>query len=98
MAKPGVRCRDLYEAADSHLSRKHGTGMPHHLGHGVGLQPHEYPHLNPRWDDVLLEGEVFTVEPGAYGPELGGGMRIENNYVVTRDGVRNLTEFSQELV
>jgi Xaa-Pro aminopeptidase len=98
MAKPAVRCRDLYEGANSHLSLKRSVGMPHHLGHGVGLQPHEYPHLNPRWDDVLIEGEVFTVEPGVYGPELGGGIRVENQYVVTGDGVRNLTEFSLELV
>ena len=46
MAKPGVRCREIFAAVDDFLKQKR-TGLPHHLGHGVGLQPHEYPHLNP---------------------------------------------------
>lgn len=98
MAKPGVRCRDIYHAADQHLSLKRGKGIPHHLGHGVGLQPHEYPHLNPHWDDVLLAGEIFTAEPGVYGPELAGGIRIENQYLVTETGVENLLNSPLELV
>jgi Xaa-Pro aminopeptidase len=97
MAKPGVRCRDLYRAADEHLTLMRGTGMSHHLGHGVGLQPHEFPHLNPKWDDVLLEGEVFTAEPGLYSAELNGGIRIENQYLVTKNGVENLLNFPQDL-
>ena len=90
MARPGVRCRDLYDAADAHCRSTIGTGLPHHLGHGVGLQPHEFPHLNRKWDDVLVEGDVFTVEPGSYGEHLNGGIRVENQYVVTKDGVENL--------
>jgi Xaa-Pro dipeptidase len=96
-AKPGVRCQDLYTEAHEHLRKAYGTGMKHHLGHGVGLQPHEYPHLNPKWDDRLLEGEVFTVEPGLYGPELRGGIRIEQNYLVTKDGVESLLNFPLEM-
>ena len=97
MARPGVRCRDLFDAVNEHYLARRGIDLPHHLGHGVGLQPHEYPHLNPTWDDTLMEGEVFTVEPGLYGDELGGGIRIENQYLVTKDGVENLTPFPTEL-
>jgi Xaa-Pro aminopeptidase len=97
MVRPGVRCRDLYEAADDHLRSTLGKGLPHHLGHGVGLQPHEFPHLNQKWDDVMIEGDVFTLEPGAYGPELNGGIRVENQYLVTKDGVENLLSFPLEL-
>jgi Xaa-Pro dipeptidase len=97
MARPGVKCRHIFEAVNEHYRDRTGAGLPHHLGHGVGLQPHEYPHLNPMWDDTLQEGEVFTAEPGLYGPELGGGMRIENQYLVTPDGVENLTPFPMEL-
>jgi len=97
MAKPGVRCRDLFTAVDEHFRKVRGTGLRHHLGHGVGLQPHEFPHLNPRWDDVLLEGEIFTAEPGQYGPELAGGIRLENQYLVTAGGVENLLNFPLEL-
>ncbi|HWB53954.1 MAG TPA: Xaa-Pro peptidase family protein, partial [Tepidisphaeraceae bacterium] len=60
MARPGARCRDLFAAADEHLKAHYGKPLKHHLGHGVGLQPHEFPHLNSKWDDVLIEGEVFT--------------------------------------
>ena len=98
MAKPGARCRDIFAAVDEHYRSKAGISFPHHLGHGVGLQPHEFPHLNPHWDDTLLDGEVFTVEPGLYAPDLAAGMRIENQYLVTADGVTNLTEFPLELM
>lgn len=98
MARPGVSCRDVYAAVDDYYSSRTGRPFPHHLGHGVGLQPHEFPHLNPKWDDVLLEGEVFTAEPGLYAPELNAGMRIENQYLVTASGVENLTPFPTGLV
>jgi Xaa-Pro aminopeptidase len=98
MAKPGVRGRDLYAAIDAHLSAATGTGLTHHLGHGVGLQPHEFPHLNPKWDDVLIEGEIFTAEPGLYNSELNGGIRLENQYLVTKDGVENLVNVPLELI
>ena len=93
----GIHCRELFVAADEHLQAHYGKPLKHHLGHGVGLQPHEYPHLNPKWDDVLIEGEIFTVEPGLYGPELRGGIRIEQNYLVTADGVESLLDFPLQL-
>jgi Xaa-Pro aminopeptidase len=92
MARPGVRCIDIFRAIDDYLKGSGGPGMTHHLGHGVGLSPHEYPHLNPEWDDVLQEGEIFTAEPGIYAPELNAGLRIENEYRVTATGVVNLVQ------
>jgi Xaa-Pro dipeptidase len=99
VAKPGARCREIFAAVDAHLKMTLGRGMTHHLGHGVGLQPHEYPHLNPHagWDDVLLEGEVFSAEPAVYGTEINWGIRIENEYLVTHDGVRKLIDSPTEL-
>jgi Xaa-Pro aminopeptidase len=97
MIRPGTRCRDIYRAADEHLQRVRGKGMVHHLGHGIGLQPHEFPHLNPKWDDVLLEDEIFTVEPGIYGEELRGGIRIENVYRVTASGFESLVTSTLEM-
>ena len=98
MARPGVRGVDLFRAVDEHFRHTRKTGLTHHLGHGVGLQPHEYPHLNPKWDDVLIEGEIFTAEPGQYGPEINGGIRLENQYLVTKDGATNLVDFPLDLV
>ncbi len=95
--RPGVRCREVFERSQQMLDEYRVDAFFHHLGHGCGLFPHEAPHLNPRWDDVFAEGDVFTAEPGLYGPELKAGIRLEQNYRVTSDGVELLTEFSLEL-
>lgn len=92
MARPGVRCRDIFAAVDSYLKQEGEDGVPHHLGHGIGLQAHEFPHLNPKWDDALREGEVFTAEPGLYHEHLRAGVRLENNYLVTSNGVESLLD------
>jgi Xaa-Pro dipeptidase len=97
IVKPGVRCQHVFNTIDEHLKEKLGHGLSHHLGHGVGLQPHEFPHLNPKWDDVFLEGDVFTAEPGSYGKHLDSGIRIENQYLVTATGVENLVDYPMEL-
>jgi Xaa-Pro dipeptidase len=98
MAKPGAYGNDIFKAVDEFLKQERGDGMAHHLGHGVGLFPHEFPHLNPNWDDRLLEGEVFTAEPGEYSEEIGGGIRIEQDYLVTKDGVQLLIDTPLGLV
>jgi Xaa-Pro aminopeptidase len=96
MVKPGVSCRQLYlDVAE--MLRKSGWAFPHHLGHGIGLSAHEAPRLNPSWDDIFQEGDVFTAEPGLYGEELQGGVRLENDYVVTANGVRSLCNFPLDL-
>ena len=97
MVKPGVRCRELFAAAQAHLDEHMPGGFDHHLGHGIGLFPHEAPHLNPHWDDEFQEGDVFTAEPGLYGPELRAGIRLENDYLVTATGVELLSDLSLEM-
>jgi Xaa-Pro dipeptidase len=95
--RPGVRCRDVFERAKALLDRWMPGSFSHHLGHGIGLYPHETPHLNSAWDDVFQEGDVFTAEPGLYHESLRAGIRIEQNYLVTASGVELLTAFSAEL-
>ncbi len=92
-ARPGKSARALFDEASAILQQSPRGTFNHHLGHGIGLFPHEAPHLNPAWDDTLEIGDVFAVEPGLYAPELAAGLRIENNYLVTSDGVERLTDF-----
>lgn len=95
--KPGKRCRDIYAESKSILDEYEKDSFFHHLGHGIGLYPHEAPHLNPYWDDVFQVGDVFTAEPGLYNEKLKAGIRIEENYLVTEEGVQQLTHTSIEL-
>ena len=95
--RPGVRAKSVFEQVNARLENAPCGVFDHHLGHGIGLFPHEAPHLNPNWDDTFEVGDVFTAEPGLYGPVLNAGMRIENDYLVTDDGVQRLTNFPLDL-
>ncbi|PLX95492.1 MAG: integrase [Desulfuromonas sp.] len=93
--RPGVSLLEIDRAARSWISR-HGLGgsFGHGLGHGVGLEVHEYPTVSPRSESVACEGMVFTIEPGVYLPSVGG-VRIEDTVVVTATGCRSLTRISK---
>jgi len=98
--KPGADPRDIGADIDRFLSEA-GFPMPHGLGHGLGLEAHEAPSLRPPQpgapgaaaagpNGLLKPGMVLTIEPGAYHPEAGG-VRLENDLLVTADGHELLT-------
>jgi Xaa-Pro aminopeptidase len=69
----------------------------HGLGHGLGLEVHEAPRLSTESADTLASGNVVTVEPGIY-LEGEAGIRIEDNVVVTDEGIQNLTGLRKDLI
>ena len=96
--KPGVTGEDCYQAS---LKAIEGTEyMPYNytgIGHGVGLFVHELPFIGKNHTDVLQAGSVMTVEPGIYIPGWGG-VRIEDQGIITENGYENLISATHELI
>lgn len=94
---PGVTAAEV-ELATVRLAEEIGVAhnLRHHVGHSIGLEPHEAPFLD-RGDDAILEpGMVFTVEPGIYLKDVGG-FRHSDTVVITEDGSRVMTPYPREL-
>lgn len=96
--KPGLSCKEVDAVARDFITEKgYGEYFGHGLGHGVGLNIHEFPRLGPTSNDILQENMVVTIEPGIYLPGIGG-VRIENTCVITKDGSKSLFSAPTDLV
>ena len=102
--RPGVKAKDVDAAAravfanarfDKYPELKLDKCFTHGLGHGIGLEVHEGPKVRANSEDVLEAGMVITIEPGIYIPNWGG-IRIEDDVLVTHDGYKLLTTLSRE--
>jgi len=95
---PGKTGKELDEIARKIITDKgYGKYFGHGLGHGVGLEVHELPHVNHLGKKEMQPGMVITIEPGVYIPEFGG-VRIEDLLAVTEDGYKLLSNTPKELI
>jgi Xaa-Pro aminopeptidase len=96
--RAGMRGRDADALARSYIEeRGYGEEFGHSLGHGIGLEVHEAPRLAKTSESPLPEGAVVTIEPGIYRAGWGG-VRVEDDVVLTRNGPQILTTFTRELL
>jgi Xaa-Pro dipeptidase len=97
-AKPGMTAKELDSVARKIIEEYgYGDKFIHSLGHGIGLQVHEWPRVSQLDETVLKEGMVVTIEPGIYIPKFGG-VRIEDTIVITKNGAKRLTKTDRELI
>ena len=94
--KEGMTIRILSKNVDNDF-KLHGYSLAHALGHGVGLDIHEFPYINSKNDNMLKANMVVTNEPGIYVPGKFG-VRIEDTVLITKSGCINLTKSDKNYI
>ncbi|MED4754839.1 Xaa-Pro peptidase family protein [Brevibacillus choshinensis] len=96
--RPGITGKVADAFARDYITEKgYGERFGHGMGHGVGLDIHEEPFMSTRCSAIIQPGMVLTVEPGIYLPDIGG-VRIEDDLVVTENGNDVLTHSPRDLI
>ena len=91
-----IPAKDIDRVAREYIISKGYKTIPHSVGHGIGIDVHEAPHLSPKSKDILKVEMAFSIEPGIYTPGFGG-VRIEDLIVLEKKGPRLLTGSSKGL-
>lgn len=92
-----IKVSDIDKVARDYIKSEGFPSIPHSLGHGIGLEVHEHPHISPKSKEILREGMVFSIEPGIYIQGVGG-VRIEDLYAYENGRLKQLTTSPQNLI
>ncbi len=93
----GTRCGEIFEKADTSLKQKTGHCLVHGLGHGLGIEVHDFPNgFLKDCKEIIMNNMVFTMEPAAYG--RFGGIRIEDDLAIKNKKAKALSQAPRELV
>ena len=90
--RPGVKGKVVHSAVNDEITKNGYPKIPHHVGHSIGLDDQEPPWFIPTSEEKLEEGMVCVVEPGIY-DKSAGGIRIEDAFVITRDGNEKISHY-----
>jgi Xaa-Pro aminopeptidase len=94
--RPGASMAELDVLVREGLSAAGYPGQPSHpIAHGVGARAHEPPYAHRAGGGVIAEGMVLAIEPGAYWTG-GGGLRVEDNFLITADGAEKLSSYPDD--
>lgn len=98
-AKVGVRMCDVDSAVRNYIESKgYGEYFIHRTGHSIGLEDHEAGDVSVKNNEIIKEGQCFSIEPGIYIPEKEIGIRIEDLVIITKDGAEVLNSYTKDLI
>ena len=96
--RPGASLAELDRSVREGLTEIGYPGQPSHpICHGVGARAHEPPYAHQAGGGTIEAGMVLAIEPGVYWPE-GGGLRVEDNFLITEAGAERLCRFPDGIV